>query len=51
MNVQIPLELCQKAPNRDVSMPTSLLYHAFGVRGNHYVTEVSVRDNHSREVL
>ena len=25
------------APNREVSMSTSLLYHAFGIRGYEYV--------------
>lgn len=31
------MELCQKTPNREVSMSTSLLYHAFGIRGYDYV--------------
>src|SRR5580704_17036738 len=31
------LELRQMAPNREVSMSTSLLYHAFGIRGYEYV--------------
>jgi hypothetical protein len=31
------LELCQNSPNREVSMSTSLLYHAFGIRGYHHV--------------
>jgi hypothetical protein len=25
-----------RTPNREVSMSTSLLYHAFGIRGYHY---------------
>jgi transposase len=29
--------LCQSTPNREVSMSTSLLYHAFGIRGYDYV--------------
>ena len=30
------LELCQNSPNGEVSMSTSLLYHAFGIRGSKY---------------
>src|SRR3954447_10782183 len=30
------MELRQEAPNREVSMSTSLLYHAFGIRGYHH---------------
>src|SRR5436305_10265490 len=30
------LELRYRAPNREVSMSTSLLYHAFGIRGYQY---------------
>jgi len=31
------LELRKRAPDREVSMSTSLLYHAFGIRGYQYV--------------
>ena len=31
------LELRQRAPNREVSMFISLLYHAFGIGGCEYV--------------
>jgi hypothetical protein len=30
------LELRQRTPDREVSMSTSLLYHAFGIRGYQY---------------
>ena len=33
----IPLGVASKAPNREVSMSTSLLYHAFGIRGYQYI--------------
>ena len=32
----IPLGVVFRAPNREVSMSTSLLYHAFGIRGYQY---------------
>ena len=32
----IPLGVAFRAPNREVSMSTSLLYHAFGIRGYQY---------------
>jgi hypothetical protein len=31
------LELRQEAPNQEISMSTSLLYHAFGIRGYEYI--------------
>jgi transposase len=31
------LELRQEAPNQEVGMSTSLLYHAFGIRGYEYI--------------
>jgi hypothetical protein len=36
-NMLISLGLCQRTPNQEVGMSTSLLYHGFSIRGYQYV--------------
>jgi hypothetical protein len=45
----IHLELRSKAPNQEVSVSTSLLYHAFDIRG--YATPLTPNPDLNEEVL
>jgi hypothetical protein len=42
--------LCQHSPNQEVSMSTSLLYHAFGIRGTPRIVALCASVSLKRDV-